>query len=220
MAFRMNSKPFVIGIAGGSGSGKTFFLNCFLNHFKPADICLLSQDDYYRPKHLQKIDENGWINFDLPEGIDDEKLFSDLNKLITGETIQKKQYTFNISEDKAQLLTIKSAPIIIVEGLFIFHYKEVSQLFDMKLFMDADEEISLNRRIKRDAEERGYDCDMVKYQWIKHVMPAYNSYLLPYKNSADKIIMNNTQVADDIVMATRELSIELQQSVLHNLIKE
>ena len=63
----MSKKPFVIGIAGGSGSGKTFFLNCFLNHFNPEDICLVSQDDYYKPKYLQKIDKNGWINFDLPE---------------------------------------------------------------------------------------------------------------------------------------------------------
>jgi uridine kinase len=211
----MNKKPFVIGIAGGSGSGKTFFLNCFLNHFDPEDICLVSQDDYYKPKHLQKIDKNGWINFDLPEGIDDEKLTSDLTRLISGGSFQKKEYTFNVSEDKARLLTIKSAPIIIVEGLFIFHYSKVSKLFDMRIFMDADEEITLNRRIKRDGEERGYDRDMVMYQWINHVVPAYNSYLLPYKGTADKIIMNNTHVADDIITITKELSRELKHSVLN-----
>ena len=211
----MSKKPFVIGIAGGSGSGKTFFLNCFLNHFNPEDICLVSQDDYYKPKYLQKIDKNGWINFDLPEGIDDEKLTSDLTGLISGDSFQKKEYTFNVSEEKARLLTIKSAPIIIVEGLFIFHYSKVSQLFDMRIFMDADEEITLNRRIKRDGEERGYDRDMVMYQWINHVVPAYNSYLLPYKGTADKIIMNNTHVADDIINITQELSQELKQSVLN-----
>ena len=211
----MSKKPFVIGIAGGSGSGKTFFLNCFLNHFNPEDICLVSQDDYYKPKYLQKIDKNGWINFDLPEGIDDEKLTSDLTGLISGGSFQKKEYTFNVSEERARLLTIKSAPIIIVEGLFIFHYSKVSQLFDMRIFMDADEEITLNRRIKRDGEERGYDRDMVMYQWINHVVPAYNSYLLPYKGTADKIIMNNTHVADDIINITQELSKELKQSVLN-----
>ena len=211
----MSKKPFVIGIAGGSGSGKTFFLNCFLNHFNPEDICLVSQDDYYKPKYLQKIDKNGWINFDLPEGIDDEKLTSDLTGLILGNSFQKKEYTFNVSEERARLLTIKSAPIIIVEGLFIFHYSKVSQLFDMRIFMDADEEITLNRRIKRDGEERGYDRDMVMYQWINHVVPAYNSYLLPYKGTADKIIMNNTHVADDIINITQELSQELKQSVLN-----
>ncbi|WP_026899402.1 uridine kinase family protein [Daejeonella oryzae] len=210
----MNKKPFVIGIAGGSGSGKTFFLNCFLNHFSSDDICLVSQDDYYRAKHLQEIDENGWINFDLPEGIDDEKLYSDLSQLISGGTIQKKEYTFNVSEDKARMLTIKAAPIIIVEGLFIFHYTRVANLFDMRIFMDADEEITLNRRIKRDGEERGYDRDMVMYQWLNHVIPAYNAYLLPYKCTADKIIMNNTHVADDIINITQELSEELKHTVL------
>ncbi|MEO8794234.1 MAG: uridine kinase [Daejeonella sp.] len=210
----MNNKPFVIGIAGGSGSGKTFFLNCFLNHFNAEDICLVSQDDYYRPKEMQAIDENGWINFDLPEGIDDEKLLEDLTQLVSGGTIQKKQYTFNVSQEKAKMMTIKSAPIIIVEGLFIFHYQKVSELFDMRIFMDADEEITLNRRIKRDGEERGYDRDMVMYQWINHVLPAYNAYLLPYKCTCDKVIMNNTHVADDIINVTYELSQELKQTVL------
>lgn len=211
----MNKKPFVIGIAGGSGSGKTFFLNCFLNHFHTDDVCLVSQDDYYRPKEQQEVDENGWINFDLPQGIDDEKLVADLTQLIEGGTILKKEYTFNVAQDTARMLTIKSAPIIIVEGLFIFHYPELAKLFDMRIFMDADEEITLNRRIKRDGEERGYDRDMVMYQWINHVLPAYNAYLLPYKNTADKIIVNNTHVAEDIILATKEISKELKETVLN-----
>ncbi len=211
----MSKKPFVIGIAGGSGSGKTFFLNCFLNHFNPDDICLVSQDDYYRSKELQHIDENGWINFDLPEGIDDEKLSADLINLLSGGTIHKKEYTFNVDPEKARMLTIRSSPIIIVEGLFIFHYKEVAELFDMRIFMDADEEITLNRRIKRDGEERGYDRDMVMYQWENHVLPAYNAYLLPYKDTAHKIITNNSHVADDIITATQEISQELKEKVLN-----
>ncbi len=210
----MNKKPFVIGIAGGSGSGKTFFLNCFLNHFNPGDICLVSQDDYYRSKDLQHIDENGWINFDLPEGIDDEKLLTDLQQLISGTSIEKKEYTFNVSVEKAKMLALKSAPIIIVEGLFIFHYQKVAELFDMRIFMDADEEVTLNRRIKRDGEERGYDRDMVMYQWVNHVLPAYNAYLLPYKDTAHKILINNSHVADDIIIATQEISQELKEKVL------
>ncbi|MGB4773961.1 MAG: P-loop NTPase fold protein [Daejeonella sp.] len=210
----MSKKPFLIGIAGGSGSGKTFFLNCFLNHFNKRDISLISQDDYYKPKEFQHIDENGWINFDLPEGIDDEKLLADIQSLVSGSTIQKKEYTFNVSEDKARMMIINSAPIIIVEGLFIFHFPEVARLFDMRIFMDADEEITLNRRIKRDGEERGYDRDMVMYQWVNHVLPAYNAYLLPYKDTAHKIIINNSHVADDIITATQEISKELKETIL------
>ncbi len=209
MVYQMN-KPFVIGIAGGSGSGKTFFLNCFLNHFTNNQISLVSQDDYYKPMDQQPLDENGWVNFDLPQCIDDQKLLTDLRTLINGETICKKEYTFNVDEDRARMLTIHPAPIIIIEGLFIFHFEKIAALFDMKIFIDADEEITLNRRLKRDIAERGYDKDMIMYQWINHVLPAYNKYLLPYKDSADKIIMNNTHVADDIIAVTEKLAGELK----------
>ncbi|EOR96072.1 Uridine kinase [Arcticibacter svalbardensis MN12-7] len=210
----MNNKPFVIGIAGGSGSGKTFFLNCFLHHFTPDQISLVSQDDYYKPMSEQPKDANGWINFDLPECIDDQRLLTDLSVLLSGETVFKKEYTFNTAEESAKMLTINSAPIIIVEGLFIFHFQEISSLFDMKIFMDANEEITLNRRLKRDIAERGYDHSMIMYQWVNHVLPAYNAYLLPYKNSADKIILNNTHVADDIIEVTKCLAEELKANVL------
>jgi len=210
------NKPFVIGVAGGSGSGKTFFLNCFLNHFTDSEICLISQDDYYKPMATQPIDENGWINFDLPVCIDDQKLLEDLRTLIAGGNVQKKEYTFNVAEDKARILNIKSAPIIVVEGLFIFHYQELAGLFDMRIFLDADEELTLYRRIKRDTAERGYTEDMIMYQWVNHVLPAYNAYLLPYKNTADKVILNNTHVANDILAVTEELSSELRVKLTLN----
>ncbi len=208
-----SKKPFIIGVAGGSGSGKTFFLKCFLHHFKAEEVSLISQDDYYRPKQEQAIDENGWINFDLPDGIDDARLLADLKKLIAGKSIEKKEYTFNVNEERARLLNIASAPIIIVEGLFVFHFKEIADLFDMKIFMDADEEITLNRRISRDEIERGYTRDMVMYQWVNHVLPAYRQYLLPYKDSCHKVIMNNKHVADDIIVASQQISDELKQLI-------
>lgn len=208
------NKPFVIGIAGGSGSGKTFFLNCFLKHFKNSEICLISQDDYYKPKAEQPLDENGWVNFDLPQCIDDEKLLEDLQTLIAGQTIRKKEYTFNVAEDKARTLVIHSAPIILLEGLFIFHFRKIASLLDMRIFMDAEEEITLSRRLKRDIAERGYSHDMIMYQWKNHVLPAYNAYLLPYKATADKVIMNNSQVADDIVGLSKELTEELKGRLL------
>ncbi|MGV3703843.1 MAG: uridine kinase family protein [Arcticibacter sp.] len=208
------NRPFVIGVAGGSGSGKTFFLNCFLHHFSSDQVSLISQDDYYRPIEEQPRDENGWVNFDLPQCIEEDKLLHDLSILLLGDSIQKKEYTFNVDNEKAKMLTINSAPIIIVEGLFVFHFKKLASLFDMKIFMDADEEITLNRRLKRDIKERGYDHDMIMYQWVNHVLPAYNSYLLPYKDTAHKVILNNSHVADDIIEVTKQLAEELKDSVL------
>lgn len=208
------NRPYVIGIAGGSGSGKTFFLNCFLNHFQEDEITLISQDDYYKPMEVQPLDENGWINFDLPVCIEEAQLLADIKKLLAGGSVQKKEYTFNMAEEQAKILTLKSAPIIIVEGLFVFHYKEIADLFDMRIFLDAEEEITLNRRIKRDTAERGYTRDMIMYQWENHVLPAYRSFLLPYKDTADKVIVNNSHVADDIITVSNELSKELREKLL------
>ncbi len=208
------SKPYIIGIAGGSGSGKTFFLNCFLNHFKENEVSLISQDDYYKPMETQPRDANGWINFDLPECIDDVKLLNDLTTLIEGNSYQKKEYTFNVNMDKARMLTINPAPIIIVEGLFIFHYKELASLFDLRVFMDAEEEITLNRRLKRDMKHRGYTHEMIMYQWENHVLPAYKQFLLPYKDAAHLIIENNSHVADDIIRESEALSQTLREKIL------
>ena len=210
----MSNKPFVIGIAGGSGSGKTFFLNCFLNHFTTGKVCLVSQDDYYIPVGEMSAEENRLYNFDLPSTIDDNLFLSDINKLLNGETVFKKEYTFNNPNATPKLLEIKSAPIIIVEGLFILHFKKIAAQLDLKIFIDTEEEIALKRRLKRDLLERGYSEEDILYKWFNHVMPAYNEYLLPYKTDCHKIISNNTHVAEDIMKVTEEISEELRVEVL------
>ena len=211
----MNKKPFLIGIAGGSGSGKTFFLKCFLNHFKEHEICLVSQDDYYfRVAHTMTAEENKLYNFDLPSTIDKDLFLKDIQKLAQGETVFQKEYTFNNAAIEPKLLEIKSAPIVMVEGLFILHFKEIADMIDLKIFIDADENIALNRRLKRDLHERGYPEDDVLYKWNNHVMPAYKDFLLPYKEQCHEIITNNTHVADDIIKLTSQISGTLRQKIL------
>ena len=213
----MSSKPFVIGIAGGSGSGKTFFLKCFLNHFCPDEVCLVSQDDYYLPVGEMTQEENKLYNFDLPTTINSHQFVKDINKLLNGEVVFKKEYTFNNPDAVPKLLEIKPAPIIIVEGLFILHFKEIADLIDLKLFIDTEEHIALQRRLKRDLEERGYSHEDVTYKWVNHVAPAYNDFLIPYKSDCHKIITNNTHVAEDILAVTEQISKELKETVLsHN----
>lgn len=209
------NKPYIIGIAGGSGSGKTFFLNRFLDHFTADEICLVSQDDYYFPvAHNMTAEENKLYNFDIPATIDQEQFESDVNKLLNGEVIYKKEYTFNNPNITPQLLEIKPAPILIIEGLFIFHFKAIANLLDMKIFVDADEDIALQRRLTRDLNERGYSNEDVLYKWTNHVVPAYKEFLLPYKGSCDKIIINNTHTAKDILLVTEAISKELREKVL------
>ena len=206
------SKPFIMGIAGGSGSGKTFFLKCFLKHFKAEEVCLVSQDDYYKPvaDHMTP-EENRLYNFDLPHTIDNDLFLHDINKLIEGKSFTKKEYTFGNPTAKPTMLEIKPAPIIIVEGLFIMHFREIADLLDLKIFVDAEEDVALKRRLHRDLVERGYSSDDVMYKWINHVVPAYKDYLLPFKTECHKVVINNTEVPDDIIAVTEEISKELRE---------
>ncbi|MEY2799522.1 MAG: hypothetical protein RI934_510 [Bacteroidota bacterium] len=204
-------KPYLIGIAGGSASGKTYLLNALLNHFNADEICLISQDHYYKPQAEQFVDENGQINYDLPEGIDKSKLLADIEQLLLGNTIQKLEYTFNNPAAKPKELTIHPAPIIVIEGLFIFHFQELFNAFDLKIFIDADHDIKLTRRLERDQIERGYSKESILYQWHNHVMPAFDQYLLPYQNQCDVIIHNNDEIKKDIEQLAYQLRMFLSR---------
>jgi len=205
------NKPFVIGIAGGSGSGKTFFLKCFREHFSSNEVCLVSQDDYYfQVAHNMTPEEIKVYNFDLPTTVDHQHFEKDIASLLNWEIIYKKEYTFNNPDIVPKTLEIKPAPILIVEGLFILHFREIAQLLDLKIFIEADDNIALQRRIKRDKIERGYSSDDVMYRWVNHVLPAYNEFLLPYRDECDQVITNNTHEAKDIICVTEAISKELK----------
>ncbi|MCJ0743054.1 uridine kinase family protein [Pedobacter montanisoli] len=206
-----NNKPLIIGIAGGSGSGKTFFLNTFLHHFKTDEVTLVSQDDYYIPAGEMTQEENKLYNFDLPSTIDDQQFLLDIKKLINGETVYKKEYNFNNPLAVTKILEISPAPILIVEGLFILHFKEISELLDTRIFIEADEEVALQRRIKRDGLERGYPEDDVLYKWHNHVVPAYKQYLAPFKDTCEIIVVNNVDVPEVIIAKTEEISNEIKE---------
>lgn len=209
----MNEKPFIIGITGGSGSGKTFFLKSFLDHFRAEEVSLISQDDYYFQVDGLNAEENKLYNFDLPGAINAPLFLEDLRKLISGNVIYKKEYTFNKPGAIQKMLEIKPAPVIIVEGLFILHFKEIARLLDLRIFIDSDNEIALQRRIKRDEVERGYPEDDVRYKWNNHVVPAYADFLLPHKESCHKLIKNNTNIASDLLNSAEELSQEIKARV-------
>lgn len=206
----MDIKPHVIGIAGSSGSGKTFFLKCFLDHFQPGEIAYISQDDYYIPSNTKTQEENRLYNFDLPTAIDREGFYRDIKDLFDGKTIFKQEYTFNNPALKPKMLEIKPAPLLIVEGLFIFYYEEINRLLDLRVFLHADEDVALRRRLKRDLIERGYFEEDVRYKWDHHVVPAFNTYLLPFKTQCDQIIINNEDDPAQMFAVTSEISRQLK----------
>lgn len=206
-------KPYVIGIAGSSGSGKTFFLKSFLNHFSEDEVTLISQDDYYIPANTKTREENRLYNFDLPTAINRELFYAHIKDLFDGKTVYKEEYTFNNPNITPKMLQINPAPILVVEGLFIFHYEEVNQLLDYRIFLDADEPIALERRLRRDLIERGYDHDDVMYKWTNHVVPSYNEYLLPYREQCNLVIKNNVDDPQVIQDFTNTIAVDLRKRI-------
>ena len=190
------NKPFTIGITGGSGSGKTYFLQGLSSHFKPEEICLISQDHYYKPRDQQQTDENGVINFDLPGAFDRQAFHTDLLQLKAGKEVIKKEYIFDntgtVKKAPAKLLAFKPAPILVVEGLFVQYFEEIEKEIDLKIFIEAKDYIKIGRRIKRDQIERGSDVDDVLYRYEHHVMPVFEALIEPIKHKADLVIPNNS----------------------------
>lgn len=187
----MSKSPFIIGITGGSGSGKTRFLNGLLSKFTSDEVCLISQDNYYKPRDQQPVDIKGVKNFDLPESINFNTYKKDIEDIKAGKSVTRKEYTFNNPGAEPTMITLNPAPVIVVEGIFVLYYRPIAEILDMKLYIDAKDYIKLIRRIVRDDKERGYDLDDVLYRYEHHVMPTYEKHIKPFKSEADIIIPNH-----------------------------
>lgn len=194
------TSPFIVGISGGSGSGKTFLVNALMQSFKASDICFISQDNYYKSKEFVPKDANGIENFDTLEAIDRQKFLADVKKLVRGETVEIFEYTFNHPGKSAAKLILYPAPVVLIEGIFLFAIKELFDLVDFKIFVDAKDVVKIKRRILRDAQERGYDFNDVFYRYENHVSPAYEKYIYPFIDKADFVIPNH-QKCDKAVEA-------------------
>jgi uridine kinase len=201
----MTKIPFVIGICGGSGSGKTTLLRRLSETFEGINPSVFSMDNYYFPIEMQQKDSKGIVNFDLPTALDERKLSTDLIQLVNWEPIEVKEYFFNSPPDKNVLITIQPSEIIIVEGLFLFHYPTVFNTLKYSVFVDVDHEIQLDRRIYRDQETRGYKRSDILYQWENHVLPCFENYIEPYKSNADFIFRNDHRADEDFDKLRDEL---------------
>jgi uridine kinase len=208
LAYQM-TKPYIVGITGGSASGKTFFLHQLLGAFSEEEICLISQDNYYRTQEFVPKDKNNIENYDLPAAIDFELYAQHIEDLKNGKVVRHKEYVFNNPDVVPKVLTFKPAPIIVVEGIFVFHSPEVARLLDLRVFIDAREHVKIKRRIIRDNNERGYDLDDVLYRWENHVAPTYEKYIEPTKYDADIIINNNTHFEKGLAILTAFLKAKL-----------
>lgn len=205
----MPAKPYLVGIVGGSGSGKTSFLRELLQRL-PRRCAVLSQDNYYRSLEEQERDANGQPNFDLPTAFHLDWFFGDVDKLLRGEAVTRTEYTFNQPDRKARAITTDPADVLIVEGLFLFHYVELRSRIDLRIFIDVQMPLCKARRIERDARERGYSADHVEYQWKHHVLPSYEQFILPYRDDAHLIVANHGDYGKGLEVVTHHLLARLE----------
>ena len=209
-AFVMNRKPYLVGIVGGSASGKTTFLRELVARIPPKTCAVVSQDNYYRNIDEQERDNRGIPNFDLPTAIYRDLLYDDIAKLLRGESIVRTEYTFNERDRLGHLITTEPSHVIIVEGLFIFHYEEIRNLLDLRVFIDADIELCRIRRIERDQRERGYAPDFTAYQWTNHVLPAYQHFILPYREQSHLIVANHGAYARGLEVIADHITAQIR----------
>ncbi|BDU50978.1 uridine kinase [Haliovirga abyssi] len=197
------SKTILIGVAGGTGSGKTTVARNILEVFNRGEAELIEQDLYYKDLKSVPFEKRLENNFDHPNSIDFELLIEHLNALKDGKEVNMPIYDFKKHIRSEDIKKLYPAKIIIVEGILVFAQKELRDLFDMKIFVDTDDDVRLLRRIERDINERGRTFESVKKQYLGTVKPMYLEFVEPTKRYADVIIPRGgeNKVAINMIVA-------------------
>ena len=190
-----------LGIAGGTGSGKTTVVEQILHELPREEVSIISQDSYYRQNDHLTYEQRCEINFDHPSAIDFELLQEHLSQLKSGRAIEQPIYSFETHNRISDTLTTHPKKVVIVEGILIFTEKALRDLFDIKVYVHADSDERLIRRLKRDMKERGRDLSEVLDRYQSTLKPMHQEFIEPTKSFADIIIPNDTYntVAIDIV---------------------
>lgn len=197
----------VIGIAGGSGSGKTTVVKAITERLCTEKVVVIPQDSYYKDSSDLTDEEKRTHNFDHPDAIDWELLCRQLKDLKNGKTIQQPVYSYiSCSRSKTETVTVEPADVIIIEGILIFTCPELRKQMDIKIFVDADDDDRLMRVVERDITERGKDVHWVIERYSRTVKPMYLQFIEPSKRYADIIIPQggHNVVAIDVITATVE----------------
>ena len=197
----MNS-PMLIGIAGGTGSGKSTFAERLLALF-PNEITVISYDNYYKPQDHLSFEERTKTNYDCPDALDTDLLVKHLRFLQSGEAVDVPNYDFKLHTRKAEYSRLVPSPVIIVDGILTFHDERLREMFDIKIYTDADADERILRRLRRDVNERGRDIDGVISQYLGTVKPMHGIYVEPTKKYADIIINGGKNKTALDIVATR-----------------
>lgn len=181
-------KSIIIGIAGGTGSGKTTLTERLRDHFGADEVSVLNHDSYYKRHDELPYEERCKLNYDHPDSFDTELLVQHLQALRRGESVKVPVYDYTIHNRSDKTITVHPAPVIIVEGILIFASQELCDMMDMKVFVDTDADVRILRRIVRDVKERGRTLDSVVNQYLTTVKPMHEQFVEPSKRKADLIV--------------------------------
>lgn len=195
----------IIAIAGGSASGKSSIVKHIDEYFED-DLTVIGHDNYYKAHDDIPFDQRAKLNYDYPGAFDNELFYEDLKKLQNGQAIDMPCYDYTVHTRSKESITINPTKIILIEGILVLEDKNIREITDTKVFIDADSDIRLQRRILRDTKERGRSLDSVLEQFIKQVKPMHEKYVEPTKKYADIIIPRGAKNTKGIEILIRHIT--------------
>lgn len=184
----MKTKPLIIGVAGGSGSGKTTIINAIMKELSDLDIVTLQHDSYYLDNSHLPLEQREKINYDHPDALETDLLIHHIKELIAGREIEMPIYDFTVHNRKKEGIVKKPARVIIVDGILIFVEKELRELMDVRIFVNTDSDLRFIRRVRRDMRERGRTMESVISQYLKTVKPMHIAFVQPSRRYAHIIL--------------------------------
>jgi len=213
-AMNETNKPVVIGVTGGSGSGKTSVSQAIFNHFPGKSIMMLEQDSYYKDQSHLSFEKRLQTNYDHPLAFDSDLLIEHLTQLINNQSIEKPVYDYSKHTRSDEVVKQEPRDVIILEGILILEDRRLRNLMDIKIYVDTDNDIRIIRRIKRDMEERGRSLDNIINQYLTVVKKMHEQFVEPTKKYADIIIPEGgkNQVAIDLMTTKIKTIFEERES--------
>ncbi|MDP1824673.1 MAG: uridine kinase [Archangium sp.] len=193
--------PLVLGIAGGTASGKTTVARKIHEAFA-SRVAFIDQDSYYRPLDHLNLEERREVNFDHPDAFDSDLLVAHVKALKSGTSVEKPVYDFVSSTRQPRTVAVNSADLILIEGILVLHMEALREEMDVRIFVETEDDVRIIRRLTRDIKERGRDFDHVIHQYFKHVRPMHMAFVEPSKRWADIVVPHggNNEIAIDMLV--------------------
>lgn len=180
--------PLIIGIAGGSGSGKTTIAESIVDAIGPEDVTLIQHDAYYRDQTHVAVEERSKVNYDHPNSLETDLLVAHLEQLVAGQAVERPVYDFTVHNRSTETVKVEPHPAIVVEGILVLNEPALRDLMDLKVYVDTDADLRIARRWERDIKERGRTFDSVRDQYLQTVRPMHMQFVEPSKRYADIVI--------------------------------